>query len=174
MSWDGIERLGKLYALNVDHTWHQLEEQLFISNGMAWSADAKIFYFIDTLQHALFSYRYDCESGRISNKRVHIQFAEYDYPDGMATDVEGGFWIAFYGGSKVIHFDASGKELEKIELPVLHPTSCCFGGPDMSTLFITTSQIALSDRSKSDNPTAGCLFSIETSTVGVEQRRFRG
>ncbi len=174
MSWDGVDRLGKLFALHKDHSITLLEQNLFISNGMTWSGDGETYFFIDTLQHAVFAYDYDSTTGQISNRRIHIQFERTEFPDGMAADTDGGFWIAFYGGSKVVHYGSDGSEIEQVKLPVMHPTSCCFGGPNLSTLFITTSQIALSDRLKSDHPTAGYVFRVETLVEGVPQRRFAG
>jgi len=174
MEWEGKAPLGKLFCLQADGNWHQMEDGLWISNGMAWSTDQSTFFFIDTLQHAVFAYDYEPASGRISNKRVHLSFSSDEYPDGMAMDGEGGFWIALYGSGKLARFDAEGKRLPDINLPVAYPTSCCFGGPEMNTLFITTSHIQLSPEEKAAQPLAGCTFYLHTEVQGMPQRRFGG
>lgn len=174
MAWDEKSRLGKLYRLDPDFTITELDNNLLISNGMGWSRDRKTFYFIDTLQHAVFAYDYNLYSGDISNRRVFIRFADDELPDGMTMDSKDGFWIALYGGGKIVRFDASGKRTGEIELPVKYPTSCCFGGRDMKTLFITTSQKELSEDERRENPLAGRLFYLETEVRGKTEPRFRG
>ncbi len=95
---------------------------------MGWNDNMNIYFVIDTLKHAIFAYDYKIETGDISNKRIHIEFSKDEFPDGMTIDSEGGFWVALWGGSKIVHFDNMGNRIEEISLPVLHPTSCCFGG----------------------------------------------
>ena len=166
--------LGKLYRLDKDLTLHQLEENIYISNGMGWSIDNHIFFYIDTLTHCVVAYDYDFVTGNISNKRTFIQFSKNEYPDGMTIDSEGGFWIAFWGAAKIGHFDAQGKHIEDIQVPALQPTSCCFGGPDMTTLFITSAARGLSAKQMEELPLNGRLFMLETNVRGREEPRFAG
>ena len=168
------EALGKLYRLDKDHTLHQQEENIYISNGMGWSLDHQTFFYIDTLTHSVAAYDYDLATGNIANKRIFIQFTSKEYPDGMTIDSEGGFWIAFWGAAKIGHFDANGKRIEDISIPALQPTSCCFGGPDMTTLFITSAARGLSSKQMKEMPLNGRLFMLETNIRGQEEPRFAG
>jgi D-xylonolactonase len=174
MEWNGADNKGKLFRLNTDHSWNVLEENIHITNGMGWNPEKDTFFMIDTNRNAVFAYDYEIESGNISNKRTHIKFANAEFPDGMTIDSEGGFWIALWGGSKLVHFDKKGNKIEEILMPVSHPTSCCFGGADLKTLIITTSKVALSEKERLENPLAGRLFKIETNTVGQIQSRYHG
>jgi len=174
MEWNGADNKGKLFRLNTDHSWHVLEENIHITNGMGWNPEKDNFFMIDTNRNAVFAYDYEMATGAISNKRIHIKFENTEFPDGMAIDSEGGFWIALWGGDKLVHFDKSGNKIEDIEMPVSYPTSCCFGGADLKTLIITTSKIALSKKEQLENPLAGSLFKIETNTVGQIQTRYHG
>ncbi len=174
MEWTGSAPVGKLYRLDPDFSITLLEENIYITNGMGWSPDRNSYYLIDTLRHVLYAYDYDLTTGNITNRRNHIRFSGEELPDGMTIDSEGCFWIAFYGGGKVCRFDPEGKKMMEVLLPVSHPTSCCFGGPERKTLFITTSQITLSDRQKSDAPLAGRLFALETGVRGMTEPRFGG
>lgn len=166
--------LGKLYRLDPDLSVHILEKDIYISNGMGWSLDRKTYFYIDTLSHCVAAYDYDLETGNISNKRIHIEFGFKDFPDGMTMDSEGGFWIAFWGAAKVVHFDPQGEKVEEINLPVLHPTSCCFGGKDLKTLFITSAYTALKGSKRAEYPLAGSTFRVETDTVGLLPNYFKG
>lgn len=174
MAWDEESCLGKLFRLDPDHNWKQQEDNLFITNGMGWSKDCKTYFMIDTLQQAIFAYEYDLISGEIANRRIFIEFYENEYPDGMCIDSEDGFWVALWGLAKIIHFDHKGTRIGEIPVPALHPTSCCFGGSNMQTLFITTSQKALSAEEKKEYPLAGRTFMIETEVKGKVEPRFRG
>ena len=92
----------------------------------------------------------------------------------MTVDSDGGFWVAMWGGHKVSHFHAGGTWIEDIEIPVLHVTSCCFGGEDLKTLLVTTSRLNLSEKEQEQNPLAGRCFAIETDTIGQIEPRFKG
>lgn len=174
MSWDGTADVGKLYRLDPDQTVTLLEEKLYIPNGMGWSPEGNIFYLTDTHKHVIYAYDYELTTGDISNRRVHIRFEDTEFPDGMTLDTEGHFWISFWGGSKIGRFDSSGKHVEDIGLPVPHPTSCCFGGADMKSLFVTTSQLPLSEDEKKRFPLAGRTFQIQTDTLGRHEPHFAG
>lgn len=174
MEYDGANPTGKLYSLDSHKKWQCLEEHIFIPNGMGWSPDATTYYMVDTFRNIMYAYDYNIETGDISNRRNHIQWGKDEYPDGMTIDSEGGFWIAMWLGSKVSHFDSSGKWIEDIHVPVLHTTSCCFGGRDLKTLLITTSNLNLSKKEKKENPLAGRCFAFKTNTVGQKEPRYKG
>lgn len=173
MTYDGSEPIGNLYSLGQGAEFKKLEDGLYLPNGMGWSPDGHKFFLIDTNQNVMFSYNYDFSTGTLSNRKNHIQWSKDEFPDGMAIDQDGGFWVAMWMGSKVSHFDKDGVWVEDIEVPVVHTTSCCFGGPDMKTLFITTSQLVLSQEEKQNNKLAGRIFTCLTSSVGQIQRRFK-
>jgi sugar lactone lactonase YvrE len=90
----------------------------------------------------------------------------------MAIDIEGGLWIALWGGGAVNHYDPSGRLVESIVVPgVSQVSSCAFGGPNNKTLFITTSRQGLS---ADQEPDAGALFAFEVSTPGAPLFEFSG
>lgn len=174
MEYDGANATGKLYRLNHDHSWVTLEENIYITNGMGWSPDSKTFYMIDTNRNVMYSYDYNLENGAIANRKNHITWPDNEYPDGMTIDSEGGFWVAMWEGYKVSHFNATGKWIEDIPLPVKHVTSCCFGGDDLKTLLITTSRLNLSETERAENPLAGRCFKVETNIKGQMEPRYKG
>jgi gluconolactonase len=57
-------------------------------------------------------------------------------PDGMKLDCEGNIWCTGPGGVWVIATD--GTHLGTIDCDGRRVTNFCFGGPDLTTLFITT------------------------------------
>jgi sugar lactone lactonase YvrE len=57
---------------------------------------------------------------------------------------------------------------------VSHPTSLCFGGPDLDTLFITSGHHALSPDQAEAEPLAGAVLSYRPGVRGMPEPRFRG
>ncbi len=174
MAYDGQKPIGNLYRLDADLSVHKMEPNTMLANGMGWTAGRKTYYFADTERHVIYAYDYEPETGHISNRRNFIEFDADSYPDGLTVDAEDGIWVAMWGAGVIRRFDAKGKKVEDIPVPVTHPTSCCFGGPEMKHLLITTSQRPLSKTEKAEQPLAGRCLMMETEVVGQVEPRFKG
>ncbi len=129
---------AKLYRLDPDLTLHEAFGPVTNSNGIAWSADGKLVYYIDTPRKEVLVFDY--ENGHLSNMRSAVSTAHIESsPDGMTIDAAGNLWIAFCHGACVACFSPeTGEELQRIELPCLETTACAFGGPDLADLYVTT------------------------------------
>ncbi|RKM61903.1 SMP-30/gluconolactonase/LRE family protein [Butyrivibrio sp. CB08] len=155
-SYDASLRIG-----DVDSLVTCMQPDTKIANGMAWSADQKKFYFSDSLEHAVFVYDYDVETGNISDRKV-LFTVENGVPDGMCIDSEDNLYLAVWGGSRVEKRSGqTGELLAVIETMAEHTTSCCFGGEQMKTLFITSSGDGLNGEFD------GCIFKCELDVKGV-------
>jgi len=133
--------IGSLYCLDTDSKSMTLKvPHVTISNGLCWSLDHKIFYYIDTPTQGVDAFDYDIETGNITNRRTIIEIPlDLGFPDGMTIDNEGKLWIACWGGSKITRWDSeTGKLLRTIAMPALKTSSVCFGGEDLSDLYVTT------------------------------------
>lgn len=62
---------GSLYCLDTDGTIKKHLDKISISNGLAWSADDKTMYYIDSIPRCVYSFDYDIENGSI------CKFASY-------------------------------------------------------------------------------------------------
>ena len=65
--------------------------------------------------------------------------------DGMCLDADGNIvatagWEVSGSGPMIYVFSPTGRVLETHPVPAIRPTNCCFGGPDLSTLYVTTTQ----------------------------------
>jgi sugar lactone lactonase YvrE len=129
---------AKLYRLDPDLTLHEAYGPVTNSNGIAWSADGKTVYYIDTPRKEVLAFDY--AEGLLTNERSAVSTAHHEAsPDGMAIDADGNLWIAFCHGACVACFDPrSGKELRKVALPCLETTACAFGGSGLADLYVTT------------------------------------
>lgn len=56
---------GSLYSLFPDHSVKKYFDQVDISNGLDWSLDHKIFYYIDSLSYTVDAFDYDLQTGQI-------------------------------------------------------------------------------------------------------------
>jgi len=113
--------------------------------GCDWSPDNKTMYFGDSGKRVVYAYDYDATSGKIGNERVAVDFrkqdagVEYGVVDSVCVDATGNIWVACYGAGSVCCFDKNtGKMVVRVAIPCLGATGCCFGGPNMDQLFVTT------------------------------------
>ena len=137
-----------------------------LSNGLDWDVDRGRMYYIDSPERRVDVFDYDVASGEIADRRP---FAEIDIdgiPDGMAVDADGCVWVAVFGGGQVRRYDPDGALMTTVALPVKHPTSIAFGGPDLSTMFVTTSRHKLSDAERADRPDAGAVLVVDAGVRG--------
>ncbi len=99
MDMDEKSASGNFYSLEAGKPPRKLLDGIRISNGLAWSPDHKIFYYIDTPTRQVRAFDYDLETGNISNPRVAVEIPPgMGFPDGMTSDMEGRLWIALWGG----------------------------------------------------------------------------
>lgn len=146
---------------------------LTLPNGLGWNADDTEFYLVDSITRQLFSAPFDVASGEIGDLSVVKTFDEQDgLPDGLAVDVDGGIWIAMWGGAKVLRVDRRGQVIGRVPMPVAQPSSCAFGGD--GTLYITSATSGLDAEQLAAQPEAGSVFALATGTRGVPVAPFAG
>ncbi|MCJ8210531.1 SMP-30/gluconolactonase/LRE family protein [Mucilaginibacter sp. RS28] len=176
MSKQEVPDAGSLYVLDANYHVKGEVTDLTISNGMAWSADSKTYYLIDTPTRCIDAFDYDLESGSIANRRTAFAIPESEgLPDGMTIDAEGMLWVAHYSGWQVSRWNPdTGQKLLSIPVPVENVTCCTFGGKDLTDLYITTAFKGLSDEQIKKQPLAGCLFVVKNIRVkGLPPNRFK-
>jgi sugar lactone lactonase YvrE len=155
----------------------KMASDITVSNGLAWSPDARTMYWADTKAHAVYAMDYDIGDGSLSRRRVFAQFpfksagqALESYggrPDGAAMDAEGHYWIAMFEGARVLRIAPDGSIDREIALPVRCPTMPCFGGRDLKTLYITTSREKRPADELAREPLAGCVLQLRVDVAGL-------
>ena len=166
---------GSLYRLDPDGRCTLIERGFHVSNGLGWSPDDRIFYFTDSGVRKIYAYDFDIEAGTIANKRIFAEVPEgAGAPDGLTVDSEGYLWSAHWDGWCVTRYDPDGNVDRVINLPVPRPTSCAFGGPDLTTLYVTTARIRLSVHQLAEAPLSGSVFAIQTGVKGIPEVPFAG
>lgn len=175
MAFDASPERGTLYRLSPDGTVDAVLTGLTIGNGLAWSADDRTFYFIDSMSGGVDAFDFDLQTGSLDNRRQVVQVAESaGVPDGMCIDAEGALWVALYGGGAVHRYTTTGELTAIVQLPVPNVTCCTFGGTDLRDLYITTAWNGMSEEARADAPGAGALFRVRTNVPGVLPYPFAG
>jgi sugar lactone lactonase YvrE len=176
MAYDKRPGAGGFYRLDPDGSVEQLADGISISNGLTWTPDGRTLYYIDTPTRKIDVFDYDPETGAATGRRTHIELPD-DEPgnlDGMTMDTEGGLWVALWDGSRVVRFAPGGGIDVVVDLPVSHVTSCIFGGPDLTDLFITCAWSELTDEERAAEPHAGSLFRVRPGFGGYPPVEFAG
>ena len=148
-----------------------------VSNGLAFSPNGGTLYWTDTPQHRVMAYDLDGAQGTLSQPRVFKQFAlkqpNQDLatyggrPDGAAVDSEGAYWCAMFEGQRLVRLAPDGRVLQELMLPVRCPTMPCFGGPDLRTLYVTTSREKRPAAELAAQPWAGCVLHTRVDVPGL-------
>lgn len=168
---DEIEGGGNLYRIDPDHRWERVIEATTVSNGLGWSPDGSIMYYVDSPTCRIDVFDYDVDTGTASGRRpfVDVDAADGVVPDGLTVDAEGGVWVAMWGGSAVRRYAPDGRLDAELGLPVSQVTSCCFGGAALDELYVTTAALDLTDE-----PLAGGLFRCRPGVKGLPTMEFAG
>lgn len=154
---------NQLVRIEDDGRIHVLDDDLTLSNGVAWSTDGHTMFTVDTLRHCVFARAYDPDTGAVGRRRVHLDLPT-ELPDGIAVDCEDGLWVALYGKGQVRRYDRTGNRTHSLSVPAPHTTSLAFAGPDLQTIVITTGYAELTPAERLIHPLSGSLF---TATVGI-------
>jgi sugar lactone lactonase YvrE len=165
----GRAHAGTLYRFDPDGSTHVVLRHVTNSNGLAWSADLRTMYYIDTPTLAVQAFDYDHTTGHIENPRVIIRIPEgLGGPDGMTIDAEGKLWVAIWGAGQVHRYDPeTGALLQTVHVPAPHTSSCAFGGPELKTLYVTTARGGLNAEGQAQFPLSGNVFAVEPGVAGV-------
>jgi D-xylonolactonase len=134
-----MEKHGKLYLISPDGSAEVVADGIELSNGLGFSPDNRTLYYTDSSARRIYAYDADAASGKLSNRRVFVQVpTEEGIPDGLTVDADGYVWSAQWYGAQIVRYDEDGKVERRIGLPVTQVSSCQFGGPDLTDLYVTT------------------------------------
>lgn len=166
---------GGLYRLSPGEKPVKIIDQTCIANGIGWSPDGTLMYFVDSATGRIDVLDYDARDGSVSHRRPWASIDQADgSPDGLAVDSLGGVWVAVWGGGQVRRYAPDGELDVILPLPVRNVSSCCFAGPDLDHLFITTGRVELSESMLRAEPMAGSVFRAVTGFRGLAMPPFAG
>jgi sugar lactone lactonase YvrE len=175
------EKVGAFYRVDTDLKATKVDGPYLCTNGPTFSPDLKRLWHVESFDKVVYVFDV-AEDGTLSNKQVFVDFKAFEAdgwggPDGMATDVKGGVWIAHYGGGRISRFFPDGKLDFQIKLPASQITSLTFGGDKLDHLYVSSAAQFLPEGA-SDKAVAGALFEVPPPLlrghIGLPTNKFGG
>ena len=116
-------------------------------NGLLFSLDHRTLYVAQSGRRAdeyrqLRAYPVNAD-GSLGESMVLHDFGEHRGIDGMRLDTDGNIvatagWELGGSGPSIYVFTPDGEILEHHDVPCTRPTNCCFGGDDLTDLYVTS------------------------------------
>lgn len=166
---------GNLYRIAPDLAVSVIRGDVFVPNAICFSPDGGTLYFTDSRLGTLESATLDASRQGVAQWNTILSANRFPgSPDGATVDAEGLIWHARYGGGAIVRLAPDGRIDREFKFPVSQPTSCTFGGPDLSTLYVTTARQGLSAAQLACEPLAGALFAVRLEVQGRREPLFGG
>jgi gluconolactonase len=122
-----------VYYLSPDHkTITRVADDLLQPNGIVGTPDGKTLFVADIKGNKTWSFTIN-KDGSLGNKKLFCDMGS----DGMTIDSKGNIYLT---GKGVTIFDRNGKQIINIPIAENWTANVCFGGPDLKSLFITSSK----------------------------------
>jgi sugar lactone lactonase YvrE len=158
---------GDLYRLGPDLAVERFAIGFVVTNGIDWSYDGRTLYFVDSAARRILAYGFDMAAGQPGAPKLFAAVSE-GFPDGLTVDADDHVWSAHWNGGRVTRYRPDGTVERVIAMPVPLCTSCCFGGPDLDTLYVTSASIGLDAEERRRAPLSGGVFAV--TSLGVRGR----
>ena len=135
--WDGSP--GSICHLAPDGTATRAHVGLSFPNGIGVTDDGRFLLVCESMTGNLVGFRID-GPGRLSGPKPNGSIGRRSVPDGFCLDSLGRAIVAGHNTNCLfVHDGGDGRPRAVIELPDVGPTNCCFGGEDLLTLYVTSS-----------------------------------
>lgn len=178
--WAGTMRYDKragggwLVRVEPDGRAKVVLDDVTISNGIAWSPEGTLMYYVDSPTGRIDVFDYERASGEVGNRRPLCAVDGGGVPDGLCVDADGCVWVVVNGGGVVRRYTPDGRLDREVTLPVTQPSACCFGGEDLTDLYITTTREDMTEAQRATEPLAGSLLVVPDAGVGLPSPVFPG
>jgi D-xylonolactonase len=130
-------RPGNLYLIELDGSARAVADGVLLTNGLGFSPDGRLLYHSDARRELVRIYDVG-DDGSVGHWRAFAATGPGSVPDGLKVAVDGSVWVADAHGGRVAVFGADGRHRRDIPVPRPMVTSLCFGGDDLTDLYIVT------------------------------------
>ncbi len=147
---------GRVEVIDVDGSTRVEDVGCLAANGMGFSPDGRRLYFADSWPRTMWCYDV-AGDGALSGRRPFLSWSDAA-PDGLAIAEDGSVWVALPKWDCIGVYAPDGQEVQRV--PVPHPTSVCFGGDGLRSLFVTTAGPSLEAQQ-------GAAYLIDVGIAGL-------
>ena len=156
--------------------WHrgelrQLVRGINIPNSICFTPDGTAAHFSDTTRGRVMKVALDAQGWPKGEPEVWLDLERAGLnPDGAVIDAEGRFWNAQWGAGRVASYGPDGAFLAAIETSDAPQSSCpAFGGPGLTTLYVTTALEHMDAEARAKHPASGQLFAFPGAGKGLPE-----
>lgn len=114
--------IGSLYCLDLDGSLRTVVKDVGISNGLAWTEDAKTMYYIDSTPQKVYRYDFDIATGNICKIDLQCSLKYFSLPGNFILERRFVykvvvFFLSFFVANQSVIVDHAGKPLEEFGFP---------------------------------------------------------
>lgn len=148
---------GELFLIDVDGSARPVADDIMLSNGLGLSPDGSRLYYSDTHRQRVNVYDVSAD-GSLGPRQTFI--TDEGLPDGLCVSQDGRVWVALASGAGVGVYSPEGERLEVIEIPQPMCTSVCFGGDNLTDLYIVSG-------SNGSGENSGAVYRVPVDATGM-------
>ena len=143
----------------------KLYPDITISKSICFAPDRSAAYWVDTMDRKIMRQPLDQDHGWPEGPAEVLVDATKERLgiDGSVCDAEGNIWNAQWGSSRVAVYSPEGELLKTYKVPGLQSSCPAFGGPDLTTLYVTTASDGIEGEAE------GRTYMIENAGKGLPE-----
>ena len=140
-----------------------------IPNGICFSPDGTIGYFVDTMENLYMKIAVDPATGLPAGKPevFYDGRGEDGGIDGSVCGADGTIWNARWGVGEIHHYSTDGRITERYKLPPKQTTCPAFIGRNADRLLVTTAGEDLTPEDLKADPEAGYIYELGLPVKGM-------
>jgi sugar lactone lactonase YvrE len=145
---------------------------LSIPNAICFAPDGTLAYFADTGAQKVWRVKLDAEGWPAAAPEIFLDFTGTEtYPDGATVDAAGNVWNAQWGSARVAVYAPDGTFLREVAIDAPQTSCPAFGGPDLTTLYVTTAREGMEAAALAEAPLSGAVFAVAGQGPGLADPR---
>jgi sugar lactone lactonase YvrE len=150
----------------------RLYGDITIPNAICFTPDGRTAHFADSAQRKVWRVTLDTDGWPVGAPELFLDLTGgTPEPDGAVVDQAGLLWLAEWNGAGVSAFAPDGTRMHHIAVPAAQTSCPAFGGPDLTTLFVTSALQGLDPAARKAQPQGGMTFAFPGIAQGQAEHR---